>query len=1763
MADEIYVGSVAVGIVPRAAGFSDEAREQIVPAASGIGEEFGQRCTEGMNAAMGDFTGKWGESQAAQAAEAGGRTAEAYASEFRARAEEILRDLPPADVRADTAEATEAIDRLRANLEELRDKRIGVDMSNAEAMEKIDAVKADLDTLREKRVIINADDAEATAKIDGMKAELDSLREKRVIIDADDGEALGKIDALRGALDELRGKRIGIDMSDAEAVEKIDAIRAELDSLREKRVIINADDGEAVAKIDGLRAQLDEMRERALTVRADTGSADAKLEEMRALAEKPVEVPVRMKGGSEQALKEESEEAGTASAAGFGAKFNSGAGGMIDSFGKRLTGFLGEVGGEGGAEMGEKITAALKAASGPAVVGAVAIAAAAAFSVFGEKLDGQQKQLEATLANSGQAWDRWAGKVSATGQAMSKYGYTQDQVDTSIRNVFQITGSMTQALGAQSSIANIAASRHIELAAATKLYDQSLMGNTRSLRQLGVQTATGTTESQALATAQKMLASQVEQAGGMAQFAAAHHMSLQKAQQLAAAAAHGSVTAYNQLGMEVLPKSATAAQNYAQVQAVLNERLGGQAAAHADTFGGKISALRAELTNVAESIGVKILPYFDKFMDGIIAAIPPIVRFGGEIVRIASPVVGAFFTGLGVVIERFVGPLEHGSEAMKIFTGVVLGLVAAWAAYAAISAIVDALSPVGWIVLIVAALITLIGVITRYKKQIEDVLIRGWDAVKNAVATAWDFIVNVVRKNWVLIVGIVGGPIGEIIALIVRFHTQIGHAFEAGWNAVVHFLSGVWRDIEHGVSAGMSLIRGPVTAGMRAVQNAWRAAWNAVRSAAVSVWHGIETAVRAGVTAVREPVTTGMRAVERAWDAGWNAVRTAATRIWRDIENAVRAGVNWIASHVASGMSDIRRAWQNGWNAVRNFFTSTWHAIESAFRTAWNWIYNTLRAGLEFTLQSWRNTWNSVRNFFVSTWHAIENAFSTAWNWLRSHIEAGLEFTLQSWRNTWNSVRNFFVSVWHDIENAFSTAYNWMHREMGNLASDVRRVWGDLWNDVKNFFSSVWHDIENAFSSARNWMHRTMQDLASDIAHIWGVLWNNVKTFFGNVWRDIENLARSAWNWLRQGLTSLGHDIEHLWDNCWNAVKNAFHDAWTWIGHQASNFWNGLRSGFRSLVNDIRTIWQRVEDAAKTPVKWIIQHVYNDGIVPVVQAIAHVIGLKGLSKINVSGWASGGVVPGWSPGVDDHLVPLSGGEGILTPEATREIGGRPVIDAINRQYSGHRGGGYGNPGLGLANGGTADGNARPGGDPGGGNPLLAFGKSLVHTVSSAVSSAVKGLRNLTGNALEAGINKIINPLMNRIPGTKTPLGAWIKDAIQHWEQQLVDYIKGESEFQGGVASGASILADAMKFQGHKYVYGGPSNPQGGFDCSSFVSYILGHDFGMAIPGGSWKNVTGGGHGHGPTADAYLHWSGAKDKSSQDPRKVAAGDLLVWNTHVGFGAGPNKMFSAFDTAKGIIMTPLIGFGPSGEQLKIRQINSASSVKYNPSAGVGQWRGTVAQALGMLHLPGSLVNQVLHQIQTESAGNPNAKNDWDVNARSGNASVGLLQVVPTTFKQYHVPGTSNNILDPLANIAAAINYAEHTYGRSLMRGGMGLGSGHGYAAGGRPSPGEWAWVGEEGPELAYFAHGGRVLSHEDSLAAASRNVPGSGALRGFACGGALTPGGAPLPAANGGDMSGVEQRLDTLIKATRGVGSDVGRSLNTTGRIAGHRTAFGGR
>ncbi|MDQ4119068.1 MAG: transglycosylase SLT domain-containing protein [Actinomycetota bacterium] len=107
------------------------------------------------------------------------------------------------------------------------------------------------------------------------------------------------------------------------------------------------------------------------------------------------------------------------------------------------------------------------------------------------------------------------------------------------------------------------------------------------------------------------------------------------------------------------------------------------------------------------------------------------------------------------------------------------------------------------------------------------------------------------------------------------------------------------------------------------------------------------------------------------------------------------------------------------------------------------------------------------------------------------------------------------------------------------------------------------------------------------------------------------------------------------------------------------------------------------------------------------------------------------------------------------------------------------------------------------------------------------------------------------------------------------------------------------------------------------------------------------------------------------------------------------------------------------------------------------------GWIAEALDHMGLSQDYAPGLKRIILKESNGNPDAINNWDTNALSGNPSEGLMQVIPSTFKKYvHPDFADRDVTDPVANITAGVRYMIDRYGEDTLAAGGRSGSGGGY-------------------------------------------------------------------------------------------------------------------
>lgn len=178
---------------------------------------------------------------------------------------------------------------------------------------------------------------------------------------------------------------------------------------------------------------------------------------------------------------------------------------------------------------------------------------------------------------------------------------------------------------------------------------------------------------------------------------------------------------------------------------------------------------------------------------------------------------------------------------------------------------------------------------------------------------------------------------------------------------------------------------------------------------------------------------------------------------------------------------------------------------------------------------------------------------------------------------------------------------------------------------------------------------------------------------------------------------------------------------------------------------------------------------------------------------------------------------------------------------------------------------------------------------------------------------------------------------------------------------GTLPSGVALASDALTYQGAAYTWGGRADRPGDWDCSSCMSYVLGHDFGLTLPGGGKYGDPGyPPNSHGPDVASYLAWDGATTLGKSEAPQP--GDLVLWgpNEHIGMYVGNGSYFSALDTHDGSITTTVAGGGGSGTPI-YRRING---IGQTPS-GIGGVPGAASSALagGLSAVVGPAVAGVL--------------------------------------------------------------------------------------------------------------------------------------------------------------------------------------------------------
>ncbi|MFD4474710.1 transglycosylase SLT domain-containing protein [Streptomyces sp. NPDC058471] len=865
---------------------------------------------------------------------------------------------------------------------------------------------------------------------------------------------------------------------------------------------------------------------------------------------------------------------------------------------------------------------------------------------------------------------------------------------------------------------------------------------------------------------------------------------------------------------------------------------------------------------------------------------------------------------------------------------------------------------------------------------------------------------------------------------------------------------------------------------------AWNATWNGVKMVVLTVWRWMQMTwdiITRGFIVAWQAVSG---ALVTAWNWVWNLVKTVAEAVW----NFLTGKWGWLIAVIGplGWLIAIATHWSLVWNAIKLVAETVWNALKfawDAFINGLQLIWTTVSTAL---ITAWNAVWTALSVAASAVWTALQLAWNTFINGLQVIWTAVSAALTAAWNAVWTALSTAAQAVWTALQAAWNAFITALQTVWTTVSAALTTAWNFVWTALQTAAQAVWTAMQAAWQVFVTALQAAWTVFSTVFTVAWNLFWTALKTAAQLVWTALQ----LAWQVF---VTA----VQTVWTTFTTIFTTAWSTFWTALQTAAQVVWDLIKAAWDAFTGAINAAW----DAAKVILETAWETVWNS-LKETADKLWHEIGEVIQDAIN-------GII-GLINGIGDKINMISSkvGLGDIIPH----------VDDVN---------------LNFANGGIV-----------GGTPSFAAGGTVNFSKGGGVLPGYAPGRDTVPAMLSRGEGVLV-------PEAVRGLGT---DFV-HWANSHFSGGRGGKRVGSAAAPSASFAeGGAVKVSGGIQAWH-RSGPDPGW------SFAKGGILPGFAPGGlvSEVPVPGGGTvGQTPGKDVNKPSFSILDALPND--LPDPGDLL--GSIAGIG-GINSMVLGFLGREAIekmfdpIFGMLDGWGMAGEFGKVlvaaakKLIEAAMEMlikkdeeakkEYESHAVAGSqsvqaWAGLAAQALKMAGLDPGQLGAFLSLMQAESGGNPNAINGTDINAKNGVPSQGLMQVIPPTFAAYHVAGTSNNILDPLANMAASAAYIKSRYGGRVP--------GSPYADGTDNATPGMHLVGENGPELvtgpgyAQFGGGEQVLPAPDTAALLSGGA-GAAPAAGGGTGAMAAPadGGSPLGSVGDvGDSAEVQAMIQGLIESS---------------------------
>lgn len=419
-------------------------------------------------------------------------------------------------------------------------------------------------------------------------------------------------------------------------------------------------------------------------------------------------------------------------------------------------------------------------------LGAAAVGVGVLGVEMADKFEQSHAKLETALKNAGTSFDAYSAQIGAAQKSMEQYGFTNAQTQEALANLTTALKDPKKALDDISIAADLAKYKHIDLADAATAVAKAEEGNLKALKQMGIDLP--------IAAGGALKLQQAHDALSKATDAASAYLKAHSDAVDTTSKSHAAYEALLGKVQDAQKKVNDEASAGTEIMKGLSDAIGGQAAAQAETFSGKMQALKATSEDVVKNIGMALIPILEKLME----AIKGVVDWFTQHKAIAEAVGIVIGTVLVAAIGAYLVSLAQAAiESTINFAKMIVGWVATGAAATAsaaetVAAGIAANLATGGMVLAIGLVVTAIAYLATHWKE-------TWDGVKEVINIAWTWIKE--KADWVTGLFSATAPLGMALA-------WLGDAWSSIWNGIKDATSSAWKFIDGIVNTIGNGIRG-------------------------------------------------------------------------------------------------------------------------------------------------------------------------------------------------------------------------------------------------------------------------------------------------------------------------------------------------------------------------------------------------------------------------------------------------------------------------------------------------------------------------------------------------------------------------------------------------------------------------------------------------------------------------------------------------------------------------------------------------------------------------------------------------------------------------------------------------------------------------------------------------------------------------------------------------------------------------------------------